>query len=162
MVELVRHRQTKGSATDRPRLNHRATPRLHTFDLQRENDWEYPCWGIPVATTNDLRRYPRFNPPKPTFSAWQSANQRFVSRVGNLGLGGLFIRTPEPPQPGTLIQLLLDTSEGEIRARGEVKSTRPKEGMGVKIVAMQQEDRARFARWLKRLSGYPNPGRDAR
>jgi len=43
-----------------------------------------------------------------------------------------------------------------------VKSTRPKEGMGVKIVAMQQEDRARFARWLKRLSGYPNPGRDAR
>ena len=29
MVELVRHRQTKGSATDRPHLNHRATPRLH-------------------------------------------------------------------------------------------------------------------------------------
>jgi hypothetical protein len=26
----VRHRQTKGSATDRLRLNHRATPRLHT------------------------------------------------------------------------------------------------------------------------------------
>jgi hypothetical protein len=29
MAELVRHRQTKGSATDRLRLNHRATPRLH-------------------------------------------------------------------------------------------------------------------------------------
>jgi len=99
-----------------------------------------------VATTNDLRRYPRFNPSQPTFSAWQSANQRYVSRVGNLGLGGLFIRTPEPPPLGTLIQLLLDTSEGEIRARAEVKSTRPKEGMGVKIVAMQQDDRARFAR----------------
>ena len=27
--ELVRHRQTKGSATDRLHLNHRATPRLH-------------------------------------------------------------------------------------------------------------------------------------
>ncbi len=26
---LVRHRQTKGSATDRLHLNHRATPRLH-------------------------------------------------------------------------------------------------------------------------------------
>ena len=30
MVGIVRHRQTKGSATDRPRLNHRATPRLYT------------------------------------------------------------------------------------------------------------------------------------
>jgi hypothetical protein len=29
MAGLVRHRQTKGSATDRLRLNHRATPRLH-------------------------------------------------------------------------------------------------------------------------------------
>lgn len=120
------------------------------------------AWGIRVATTNDLRRYPRFNPPQPTFSAWQTANQRLVSRVGNLGLGGLFIRTPEPPPLGTLIQLLLDTSEGDIRARAEVKSTRPKEGMGVKIVAMGQEDRARFARWLKRLSGYPSPRSDAR
>src|ERR1700751_6249729 len=29
MVQLVRHRQTKGSATDRLNLNHRVTPRLH-------------------------------------------------------------------------------------------------------------------------------------
>ena len=29
MVRLVRHRQTKGPETDRPHLNHRATPRLY-------------------------------------------------------------------------------------------------------------------------------------
>ena len=29
MAELVRHRQTKESVTDRLRLNHRATPRLY-------------------------------------------------------------------------------------------------------------------------------------
>src|ERR1700688_1891025 len=29
MAELVRHRLTKGSVTDRLHLNHRATPRLH-------------------------------------------------------------------------------------------------------------------------------------
>jgi PilZ domain len=118
--------------------------------------------GIPVATADDLRRYPRFNPPKPTFSAWQSANERFVSRVGNLGLGGLFIRTSESPPPGTSLQLLLDTVERKIRARGEVKSAKPKEGMGVKIVATQQEDRARFVRWIKKLSTCPNPARNAR
>jgi len=31
MAELVRHRQTKGPETDRPRLNHRATPRLYFY-----------------------------------------------------------------------------------------------------------------------------------
>jgi hypothetical protein len=103
-------------------------------------------------TANDLRRYPRFNSPKPAFSAWQSSSQRFVSRVESLGLGGWFIRTPEPPPLGTPIQVLLDTPMGDIRARAEVRNTRPNEGMGVKIIAMQQEDRARFARWLKRLS----------
>lgn len=31
MAELVRHRQTKEPETDRPRLNHRATPRLYFY-----------------------------------------------------------------------------------------------------------------------------------
>jgi hypothetical protein len=31
MVWLVRHRETKGRATDRPHLNHRATSRLYLF-----------------------------------------------------------------------------------------------------------------------------------
>lgn len=33
MAELVRHRQTKEPETDRPRLNHRATPRLYFYEL---------------------------------------------------------------------------------------------------------------------------------
>ena len=31
MVGIVRHRQPKGSETDRPHLNHRATSRLYKF-----------------------------------------------------------------------------------------------------------------------------------
>ena len=72
--------------------------------------------------------------------------------VANLGLGGLYIRTMEPPAPGTFIQLLLDAPTGEVRASAVVQRSKPEEGMGVKFVAMQQEDRARFARWLKRLT----------
>jgi hypothetical protein len=67
----------------------------------------------------------------------------------------VFIRTPEPPPVGTLIQLLLETSEGDVRARAEVKNIRPNQGMGVKMVAMGQEDRARFARLLKKFSIHP-------
>jgi PilZ domain len=105
--------------------------------------------GVPVATTNDFRRYPRLPSPKGTILAWQSASIRQVSRVANLALGGLYIRTSEPPPPGTFIQLLLDVPTGEVRARAIVQRSKPKEGMGVKFVAMQQEDRARFARWLR-------------
>jgi hypothetical protein len=108
--------------------------------------------GVSVATTNDLRRYPRLFSPKGTILAWQSARKKDVSRVVNLGLGGLYIRIPEPPPPGTFIQLLLDGPTGEARARAVVQRSNPKEGMAVKFVAMQQEDRARFIRWLKRLS----------
>lgn len=105
-----------------------------------------------MATTNDFRRYPRLSSPNGTILAWQSASMRHVSRVANLGLGGLYIRTNEPPPPGTFIQLLLDAPTGEVRARAVVQRSKPREGMGVKFVAMQQEDRARFAGWLKGLS----------
>jgi hypothetical protein len=108
--------------------------------------------GVSVATTNDFRRYPRVSSPKGTILAWQSASTRHVSRVANLALGGLYIRTTEPPPPGTFIQLLFDVPTGEVRARAIVQRSKPKEGMGVKIVAMQQEDRSRFARWLQRLT----------
>jgi len=105
-----------------------------------------------MATTNDLRRYPRLSSPKGTILAWQTASRRFVSSVDNLALGGLYVRTPEPPPPGTFIQLLLDVPAGEVRAGAVVQRSKPKEGMGVKFVAMQQEDRARFFRWVKHLS----------
>jgi hypothetical protein len=105
-----------------------------------------------VATVNDHRRYSRLPSPKGTILAWQTANKRDVSCVVNLGLGGLYIRTSDPPPPGTFIQLLLDVPTGEVRARAIVQRSKPKEGMGVKFVAMQQEHRARFAQWLKHLS----------
>ena len=101
---------------------------------------------------NDLRQYPRVSSPKGTVLAWQNAGMKQLSHVGDLGMGGLYIRTSEPPSPGTYIQLLFDVPAGEVRARASVQRSKRKEGMGVKFVAMQQEDRARFAVWLKHLS----------
>lgn len=105
-----------------------------------------------MTTTNNLRSYPRLSSPKGTILAWRTAGKGFVSSVDNLGLGGIYIRTPQPPPPGTFIQLLLDVPTGEVRARAVVRTSQPRQGMGVKFVAMHQEDRARFARWLKLLS----------
>ena len=105
-----------------------------------------------MATANEFRRYPRLACPKGTILAWQTAHTRVVSAVDNVGRGGLYILTPKPPAPGTFIQLLLDVPAGEVRATAIVQRSEPKEGMGVKFVAMEQEDRVRFSRWLKRLS----------
>jgi hypothetical protein len=76
--------------------------------------------------------------------------------VDNIGRGGLYIVTSKPPAPGTSIQLLLDVPAGEVRATAVVQRSAPKEGMGVKFVAMKKEDRVRFSRWLKRLSSLGN------
>ena len=83
--------------------------------------------------------------------AWQYGGKKLVSYLGNLGLGGLYIRTAEPPPPGTAIQLLLDAPAGEVRARALVQRSDPKQGMGVKFIAMQREDRGRLAQWLRIL-----------
>ena len=101
---------------------------------------------------HELRKYPRLQTPAGVSLAWQTANQKLVSRLGDLCLGGLFIRTLNPLTPGTSIHLLMDTPAGEIRARAEVRSARARIGMGVKFVAMLPEDRARLGRWLNMLS----------
>src|SRR5439155_6959302 len=110
------------------------------------------AFGVSVATTNDTRRHPRISSPSGTLLAWRSGSTRQVSRVANLSLGGLGIHTTEPPPAGTFIQLLLDAPVGQIRARAMVQWSEPHTGMGVKLVAMEQEDHARLANWLKRLS----------
>ena len=101
---------------------------------------------------SERRVYPRFAAPKGTIVAWHRFNKRAVSIVDNLGLGGLFIRTPDPPPVGTFIQLLIDAPTGEVRARAAVQRSSPKQGMGVKFIAMEHEHRARFAGWLKTLA----------
>jgi hypothetical protein len=83
--------------------------------------------------------------------AWQSGGERFVSRVGTLGLGGLFIFTPEPAAVGTVLKLLFELPGGEVRARAIVRNSESGTGMGVEFTGMDYDDRARLHQLLKRL-----------
>jgi len=100
---------------------------------------------------NSTRRYPRMKSPEGLNVAWLSGTLRFVSRVQTLSLGGLFIRTKKAPQTGTMIQFLIDIPGNGVRARAIVRDVAPGEGMGVGIVAMTQEDRARYFNFLNKL-----------
>ena len=104
-------------------------------------------------TTGDTikRRYPRVKAPKSAVVAWKSSNQQEVSRVGAIALGGLFVQTKNPPKAGTYVQMLVVTPSGDLRVRASVRNVTPGEGMGVAIVSMDREDRAKLDRWLKDL-----------
>src|SRR6267378_1406187 len=57
MVRIVRHRQTKGPATDRPNLTHRATSRLHHLDSTNQ--------AISVIQVAPFDFHRSFSLPKP-------------------------------------------------------------------------------------------------
>jgi hypothetical protein len=95
-----------------------------------------------MTVEREMRRYPRRNANKAMLVVWKKGSQKYVSSVENLGLGGLFICTQQPPPVGTSLQLLFNVPEGEVRVRAIVR------GMGLAVFSMEQEHRARLDRWL--------------
>jgi hypothetical protein len=98
------------------------------------------------------RRFSRVALPKGMLVAWQHSGGRSVSRVATLGLGGLFISTPDPPPLGALLKIVFDVPGGEVRARAIVKNIKPGEGMAIAFIEMGHGDRARLDQLLKKLS----------
>jgi hypothetical protein len=84
--------------------------------------------------------------------AWQHIGGRSVSRVATLGLGGLFIATPDPAPVGALVKIVFDVPGGEVRARTIVKNVKPGQGMAVAFIDMGYGDRARLGQLLKKLA----------
>jgi hypothetical protein len=103
-----------------------------------------------------VRRHPRAKAPTGMIVAWQSGTHRSVSFLESIALGGLFIRTPDPPPLRSLVKLLIDLPMGgEINARAIVRRVTPSKGMGVEIIAMTQESRARLNSLLRPLLDTP-------
>lgn len=97
------------------------------------------------------RRFLRVKLPKGMLVAWQHSGGRSVSRVATLGLGGLFIATPDPPLVGTVMKIIFDVPGGEVRARAIVKNVKAGQGMAVAFIEMGYADRARLDQLLKKL-----------
>jgi tetratricopeptide (TPR) repeat protein len=95
------------------------------------------------------RKHPRLKTPKGTWVGWKFVKQRTVSRVQDLGLGGLFLSTPKPPTLNSTIDLIFELSTGQVRARAVVRYAKVGKGMGVEFIEMSAEDRARLEQFLK-------------
>ena len=105
-----------------------------------------------MSTKKKIRRYVRVGLPKGMLVAWEHSGTRSVSSASVLALGGLFIKTPEPPPIGDTIRLVFEVPGGEVRARATVRDSRPETGMGVEFTAMGHEGRARLNRLMKALA----------
>jgi hypothetical protein len=106
-----------------------------------------------MTSTEQTRRHPRVKAPDGMLVGWQSGTQRFVSRLDNIALGGLFIRTPNPAPPESMLKLIvsLPSGTGEVQARGIVRRVAPSQGMAVEFTAMNPNDRGRLNGLLKPL-----------
>jgi len=108
-----------------------------------------------MAATGKSRRYPRIGLPRGMQIAWQGTGGGTVSRVGTLGLGGLFIFTRTPAPVGDVIRVYFEFPGGEVRARAVVRDSHPGKGMGIEFTSMTPEARARLNHLLLRLIGKP-------
>jgi hypothetical protein len=71
-------------------------------------------------------------------------------------MGGLFIKTTDPPPVGEIVRVYFELPGGEVRARAVVKSSEQGSGMGIEFSSMGPEARGYLARLLRELM----PGKD--
>jgi hypothetical protein len=104
------------------------------------------------AQRKDLRNHPRILAPKELIVVWRSGDQRGASRLGTVGLGGLFLKTPRPAAAGSAVELVIQVAPGmpgtDVRTRAVVHNVKPGEGMGVKFIQMRGDDRLRLNQFL--------------
>jgi hypothetical protein len=91
---------------------------------------------------------------------WKCNGREDVSRVRNIGLGGLFFETREPRAVGTSVRLHFLVQEGQIRADGVVRHAKPGVGLGLKFAALSGQDRPQLSSLLTRLRGAHHNPRD--
>jgi len=78
--------------------------------------------------------------------------QREVSYVENLAIGGVFLRTKKKVAIRSLVQVLLDMPQGQVRGRGVVRRHQEHYGIAVQFIAMDPEDRGRLIRQIRDLT----------
>jgi hypothetical protein len=99
----------------------------------------------------ERRRSTRVELSKGVWVAWQGGGQRFVSRVFELSMGGVFIPTADQPPVGTVVRLIFEVPGGDVHAPAVVRHIVVGLGMGVEFAAMNDDDLARIHQLLNEL-----------
>ncbi|HXR33977.1 MAG TPA: PilZ domain-containing protein [Verrucomicrobiae bacterium] len=93
----------------------------------------------------------RVEAPTDVWVYWECSHRKEVSRVRNVGMGGLFLETQLRFNKGLMAKLHFLVDEGQIRAEAAVRHTTPGKGLGMRFTAVHQQDRPQLAALLSRL-----------
>jgi hypothetical protein len=82
---------------------------------------------------------------------WRSDGREDVAIVKNISFSGLFIETEKSKDPGDAAELHFLVQEGQIRADAVVRRAKPGHGLGLRLIAVHNNDRRRLTELMKRL-----------
>lgn len=97
------------------------------------------------------RRTARVEASESVYAFWSCDGRDGLSRVRYLSIHGLFIESPLEEELGAPVNLYFLANEGQIRASAEVRHVRRGRGLGLKLIAINQEDCQRLAGLLQRV-----------
>jgi len=97
------------------------------------------------------RKFERVSTLADMWVSWTVGGRTLVSLVSNLGLGGVFILTPNPESLGSKVALRFVVKEGEIRVGGVVRYSKSGKGMGVEFANVPERDIGRLHRLVQRM-----------
>ena len=97
------------------------------------------------------RQTSRVATPEGVWAIWRANGRDDVSRISDISMGGVFLRTPTSKPVGTTINLHFLVREGQVRADATVRHIRPQQGLGLEFTALIDDDRPRLAALMRRL-----------
>lgn len=100
------------------------------------------------------RRSSRFGSSGSVWVYWRCGGMDDVSCVRDLSVSGVFLQTEKPRQQGETAKIEFLVQEGQIRTEAVVQRLEKSSGLGLKFVAINDEDRPRLAALLTRLRRY--------
>jgi hypothetical protein len=103
------------------------------------------------VTVYSRRLTSRLVVPEDLWVYWECEGYEDVSRVRNLGLGGLYVETSMFRPPGIFAALNFLVREGQIRTEAIVCHTVTSSGIGLRFVAVQKADWPNLVALLSRL-----------
>jgi PilZ domain len=106
-----------------------------------------------LVTSPSRRLTSRVPAPGDVWVYWQCHGREDISSVRDMSLGGLFLETPQPKAEGVLTRLHFLVQEGQIRADAVVRHAKSGAGLGLKFIALNDQDRPKLAALLSRLRG---------
>ena len=97
------------------------------------------------------RHYPRVEMPQGVRVYWHCKGLADTSRVRDLSMRGLFVQTEQVRDVGAPIRLDFLVQDGQIRAEAVVRHLKPGRGLGLKFIALTEEDGPRLTALMTRL-----------